>query len=311
MRNNDFIKGHTYMFIATLFFSMNFLALKYLLPTWMSGYDATFFRIVGALVLFWITSLFVKGNKIEKKDAMTILMSGLFGLFPFMIFFNMAIEYSSVIDVSIIMTTPPVIIAIASIFVYKTKISLKNGIGLFLSIGGAIFLILIGGSNQTADRSLMGNIFAIISACCYAFYLMSLKKCSEKYHPISLLKWVFLAATLGAIPLGVIFLHKAPIMHHPDSSALLVLAFVILFPSFLSFLLIPPAIHKIGHQLVSMYQDLIPVLATIMAISLKMAKLYWDQPVAIVIILIGVYISSSAVKREQFSKESIEPTQNK
>lgn len=305
MKDNNFIKGHTYMFIATLFFSMNFLALKCLLPTWMSGYDATFFRIVGALALFWIASFFIKDNKIEKKDALTILLSGLLGLFPFMVFFNMAIEYSSVIDVSIIMTTPPVIIAIASIFVYKTKISLQNGIGLFLSIGGAIFLILIGGTHQTADRSLMGNIYAVISACCYAFYIMSLKKCSEKYQPIPLLRWVFLAAAIGAIPLGIIFLHKAPIMHHPDSSALLVLAFTIIFPSFLSFLLIPPAMRKIGHQLVSMYQDLIPVLATIMAISLKMAKLYWDQPVAIVIILIGVYISSRAVRREQFSAHKI------
>ena len=133
------------------------------------------------------------------------------------------------------------------------------------------------------------------------FYLISMRKCSVKYHPVSLMRWVFLAGSIGALPLGIIFLGKAPILHHPSTVAILLLLFVIIFPSFLSFLLMPPAIKRIGHQLVSMYQDLIPVLATILAIIFKMDKLYWDQPVAIVIILIGVYISSSAVKKEQFS----------
>ena len=236
-----------------------------------------------------------------KEDSKMVLLGGLLGLFPFMVFFNMAIQYSSIIDVSIIMTTPPVLVAIVSAIIDKTKISFRHGLGIFLSIGGAVFLILIGKTHAGSGRDLLGNLFAVISACAYTFYLISMRKCSVKYHPVSLMRWVFLAGSIGALPLGIIFLGKAPILHHPSTVAILLLLFVIIFPSFLSFLLMPPAIKRIGHQLVSMYQDLIPVLATILAIIFKMDKLYWDQPVAIVIILIGVYISSSAVKKEQFS----------
>lgn len=299
MKGSEFAKGHLLMFIATLFFSFNFIMLKLLMPKWMDGFDATFFRIVGAMICFWITSFFIKNTPIEKADRKTLFFSGLFGLFPFMIFFNMALQYSSVIDVSIIMTTPPVLVVLISAMVDKTKVSFKNGLGLFLSIAGAIFLILIGKSHQGSGRDMLGNIFAACSSVAYAYYLFSLRNCSNKYNPVSLLRWVFLSASIGAIPIGIIFLGKAPIIHHPDVDAVLLLVCVILFPSFISFLLIPQSIKRIGHQLVSMYQNLIPVLATVFALILKMDKLYWDQPIAVVVILVGVYISSRAVQKEK------------
>ena len=58
-----------------------------------------------------------------------------------------------------------------------------------------------------------------------------------------------------------------------------------------------------------MYQNIIPVLATILAIIFKMDRLYWDQPVAIVDILIGVYISSVAVKKakDKADAEAVKP----
>ncbi len=303
MKNSDFAKGHLLMFIATVFFSLNFIVLKYLMPAWMTGYDATFFRICGGCLLFWITSFFVKNTPIDKSDRMMVFLGGILGLFPFMVFFNMAIQYSSVIDVSIIMTTPPVLVAIISIIIDKTRISFWNAVGIFLSIGGAVFLILIGRTHQGEGRDMLGNIFAIISSIAYSFYLISMRKCSTKYNAVSLMRWVFLAGSIGAIPLGIIFLGKAHIMHHPSTIPVLLLLFVIFFPSFLSFLLMPQAIKRIGHQLVSMYQDLIPVLATILAIAFKMDKLFWDQPVAIAIILLGVFISSRTVKKEQFTPE--------
>ena len=297
MKDHEFAKGHLMMFIATVFFSFNFIMLKYMMPHWMNGFDATFFRIVGATVLFWISSMFIKRTPIISADWKILFFSGIFGIFPFMVFFNMALEYSSVIDVSIIMTTPPVLVVIITAIVDKMKITFKNGFGLFLSIAGAIFLILIGKTHTGSGRDMMGNIYAAISSIAYAYYLFSIRKCSSKYHPVSLLRWVFLAASIGAIPLGIIFLGKANIMHHPSTDAILILLCIIFFPSFFSFLLIPQSIKRIGQQLVSMYQNLIPVLATILAILFKMDKLYWDQPVAIVIILLGVYISSVAVKK--------------
>ena len=47
------------MLISVLFFGLNIPVIKELTTKWMDGYDATFFRIVGATFLFWIVSFFM------------------------------------------------------------------------------------------------------------------------------------------------------------------------------------------------------------------------------------------------------------
>ena len=244
----------------------------------------------------------MKHKPIDKSDRLIILLSGMIGLFLFIFLFNLALQYGSPVDVSIILTTPPVMVVIISSILFKTKISGLKAIGLILSLGGALMLVLIGGSHHGSSRSMTGNIFAFLCCLCYAFYLISLKNIASKYHPVTLLRWVFLAACVGAIPLGFLDLGKSELVLHPDISAILMVAFVIIFPSFLSYLLMPPAIKRIGHELVSMYQYLIPVIATTIAVVTKMDKLYWDQPVAVLIIFVGVYLSAKAVNKEQGTK---------
>ena len=293
-------RGHLAMFISVVFFGLNIPVLKELMPKWIDGYDATFFRIVGATVLFWLSSFFVKSKEIEKSDRLTVLLSGMIGLFLFIFLFNLSLHYGSPVDVSILMTTPPVMVVLLSALFYKTKLSFWKIFGLLLSIGGAVMLILIGNAKGNQhDRNMTGNILAALSAVCYSFYILSMKGCSEKYHPITLLKWVFLAACVGALPVGLFHIFKAPVVIHPETVLWLIICFVIVFPTFVSYLLIPPAIKLIGHELVSMYQYLIPVIATSVAIALKISKLYWDQPVAIAIIFLGVFISSRAVGKER------------
>ncbi len=296
MNNTKLLSGHLTMFFSTLFFGLNIPVLKFLMPEWLSGVDATFFRVVGATILFWIVSLFVKNDKIEKGDRLLILFSGMFGLFFFLYLFNLGVEYSSPIDISIIMTTPPVLVVIFSSILFKTKISKLKILGVIVSLSGALMLILMG-HGEGGTRSLKGNIFGVLSAISYACYLISIKKTSAKYKPITLLRWTFLSCSIMTIPFTLMQVEVAPIWHNAPTEPILLLASVILFPTFISYLLIPIAVKRIGHELVSMYQYLIPVVATAAAVIMKLDKLHWDQPIAAVIIVLGVYITSIANKR--------------
>ena len=296
MNNTKLLSGHLAMFFSTLFFGLNIPVLKFLMPEWLSGVDATFFRVVGATILFWIVSLFVKNDKIEKGDRLLILFSGMFGVFFFLYLFNLGVEYSSPIDISIIMTTPPVLVVIFSSILFKTKISKLKILGVIVSLAGALMLILMG-HGEGGTRSLKGNIFGVLSAISYACYLISIKKTSAKYKPITLLRWTFLSCSIMTIPFTLMQVEVAPIWHNAPTEPILLLASVILFPTFISYLLIPIAVKRIGHELVSMYQYLIPVVATAAAVIMKLDKLHWDQPIAAVIIVLGVYITSIANKR--------------
>ena len=181
--------GHLCMFMATLFFGLNIPALKILIPKWISFTDATLLRIFGATILFWLTSIFIKNDKIEKKDWLLLAGSGIFGLFCFLFFFSLAIDLTSPIDLSIIMTTPPILVVIISSILYKTRISKKKILGVFIALIGALIIILSQHKGMAVERSLKGNMFALLSGLCYAIYIITLKSPSEKYKSITLLRW--------------------------------------------------------------------------------------------------------------------------
>ncbi|MGL4293846.1 MAG: DMT family transporter [Bacteroidales bacterium] len=301
-KGNKIVLGHLLIFFSILFFGLNIPVLKLLLPHWMSFNDATVFRLLGATTLFWIASCFIKNDPIDKKDWWIIILSGMIGLFSFFYFFSLSVQLSSPIDLSIILTLPPIIVVLFSAIIYKTPISGLKILGVLLSIAGALLIILLQHHGSDTTRSMKGNIYGVISAICYALYILAIKKPSEKYKSITFLRWVFLFACLPSIPLLLGSFKDALILHQPEPEPVLLLLFVVFFPTFISYLLIPLAIRRIGHELVSMYQYLIPVVATVTAILMKIDKLQWDQPIAAVIILTGVYLTSLANKRSQKTK---------
>ncbi|MGL5683861.1 MAG: DMT family transporter [Marinifilaceae bacterium] len=289
------LAGHLSMTLSTIWFGLNIPVLKDLMPHWLNGLDATFLRIVGGCVLFWIASLFVKGQRIEKSDWWLLIVTGVVGQFAFILFLNLAIQYTSPIDVSIIMTTPPLMVILASAWIYKIKLTVRKVIGVIVALCGALLLILLQ-AHGTDSGSMKGTIFCVISAICYAIYLLGIKKPSEKYRSIPLLRWLFLFGSLVCIPVTISSVLKAPVVLHPEAKPIWEMVFIVIFPTFVAYLLIPPAVRRIGAPIVSMYQYLIPVVASAGAIAMGLAKLRWDQPVALIIILFGVFLTSYTPK---------------
>lgn len=66
---------------------------------------------------------------------------------------------------------------------------------------------------------------------------------------------------------------------------------MVIGPSFLAYLLVQPAIKYIGSRLVSIYQYLVPVIAVVASLLIGIGHLKWYQPVAIVIILVGMWLT--------------------
>ena len=156
-----------------------------------------------------------------------------------------------------------------------------------IALIGALIIILSQGHSHSASKGLKGDIFAIISALSYSIYLLAIKRPAEKYKSVTVLRWVFLFSCFPAIFFST-HLFKAMIFHDIEFKPIAFASFVVLFPTYLSYLLVPIAIRKIGHELVAMYQYLVPLIASIAAILMKLAVLHWIQPIAAGVIIYGV-----------------------
>ena len=291
------IRGNLLILTATIFFGVNIPVVKMLIPEWMSSTDVTIFRLCGGCILFWLASLFIKNDRIARSDLAAVLVGGGLGLFSFIYLFNLSLRYANPIDVSIIMTLPPVFVIIINAIFKHYKPSLGEMFGMLLAFVGAAVVIMAKHPDDKASDALLGNILALASGLCYAIYLIVLEKPTHKYRPISLLRWVFLAS---AVPC-VLLLHSLPeaaIFHtdHPIEPALLI-GFVVFCPTFLSYLLINPAIKLIGSELVSIYQYLIPVVATIASVMMHVAHIHTAQILAMVLIIAGMLMTNRSHKK--------------
>lgn len=292
------LRGNLLILVATLFFGINIPVVKFLNPEWLTSDDITIFRLGGGCLLFWAASLFAHPDRIARKDFPKILLGGGIGLFAFIYLFNLSLRYANPIDVAIIMTLPPVFVILINVIFRHGRPSAMELIGLLLSFAGAVAVILARHSGGKSSDVLLGNLLALASSLCYAIYLVVLEGPTHKYRPISLLRWIFLAAFIQCLLL-IGDLPQAPLFHTGHHwGPWLMIVFVVTCPTFLSYLMVNPAIKLIGSELVSIYQYLVPVFAAIGSVCIGLAHLHLIQVIAMAAIVAGMLLTNRGKRKK-------------
>ncbi len=303
MKHSSLLIGNLCILLAAIFWGLNVSVTKALIPEWMSSEGITFVRLVGGCVLFWLVSLMMKTDRIARNDWGRLLAGGIIGLFGFIYLFVMSLRYGNPIDISIIMTLPPMFVILIGVIFKHQRPSLTEYAGVAVSFVGAAIVILAGGSGKAGSDNLLGDILAIASTLCYAIYLVVLEGPSKTYRPVSLLRWVFLFAAVPALFLIPSAAHE-PILKTTATMPWLEIGFILLCPTFIAYFLVQPAIKSIGSEMVSIYQYLVPVFATISAVMMGLDHLKWLQVVAMAIIVVGMVLTNIGKRRRQSQSAS-------
>lgn len=300
---SNFLLGNVCILMAALFWGVNVSFTKALIPEWMSSEGVTAVRLIGGCVLFWLASLLVKCDRIARQDWLRLVLGGVVGLFGFIYIFVMSLRYGNPIDVSRIMTLPPVFVVLMGVIFMKRRPGWMEYAGIAVSFVGAAVVVLGGHAGKNGNDNLLGDLLAVASTICYAFYLVILEKPSHTYRPVNMLRWVFLFAALPAIALVPGMQHEG-IMHAIKAAPWFEIGFILLCPTFLAYFLVQPAIKYIGSELVAIYQYLIPVFASISAVVMGLDRLKWIQVLAMVIIVGGMVLTNVGKKRRTASQRS-------
>lgn len=80
MMDKHKIEGHSAVLLANVIFGLGVPVTKLLLDEWVSpmAYMAT--RCMGAAAIFWLISLFMPRERVERRDLLVIMGGGLVGL---------------------------------------------------------------------------------------------------------------------------------------------------------------------------------------------------------------------------------------
>lgn len=295
------------MIFASLFWGLNVTVTKalYVPDHWMTPDSIVVVRLVGGAILFWLASAFLKCESIEKEDWLKVVLGGFIGLFGFIYLFITSLKYGSAIDISIIMTLPPIFVILIGVIFLHRRPGWLEYLGVAVSFIGAAIVIL-GGADHTHKTShnpdpILGDFLAIASTICYAFYLTILEGPTKKYKPVALLRWIFLFSAIPALFL-IKGMDRLQILHAGEALPWIYIGFILLCPTFIAYFLVQPAMKRIGSELVSIYQYLLPVFATISAVLMISEKLHWIQVIAMVVIVVGMLCTTFG-KHKRVKKE--------
>lgn len=303
MKKGFFI-GNLCILIAVIFWGVNVSVTKALIPEWMTAYGIIIVRLIGGAICMWIASLFVKTSKILKGDWIKLILGGAIGLFLFIFLFILSLKYGNPIDISIIMTLPPVFVILINVIFLKQRPYWIEYLGVIVSFIGAAIVILGGVHHHSevhlhdAKGNVIGDILAILSTICYAFYLVIVVGPTKTYKPITMLRWVFLFSAIPALALIPFATHE-PILHTTKAVPWIEISFILFCVTFIAYFLVEPAIKYIGSELVSIYQYLLPVFATISAVLMGLAHLRWLQVIAMGIIVLGMVLTNIGKKHRK------------
>ncbi len=278
-------------FAANLIFGINFVVAKSIMPDYMLPRAVIFIRVFGASLIFWLISLFYKQEKVSPKDFRTMAVASIFGVAINQIMFFEGLNLSTPINASIIMLSVPLGVLIFSRLLFKEAITRIKVTGIVLGITGAVYLILSGGSMEFNKDTSLGNLLNLINAASYAFFLVMIKPLMSKYHPFTVMRWVFLFGTVVVMPFTTHVFLETDFAAIPWNIWLNII-YVIVFTTVLAYFLNNYSLLHISPTVNSTFIYLQPVFASLIAIIFGKDKLGWHFILPVILIFTGVYLVS-------------------
>ena len=290
---NAKLKGNLMMFVAKTFSGLNQNALRYLLPTWMSPQTGVVLRLGFGSLFFGIYEIFVR-KKFELpkwKDTLILLGIGLLFVFGYMWMLLEGLTYTTPISSSIFISLQPVFVFIICLLIRTEKSTWKKVIGMLLGFGGALLCVLTQHSSEVASDPLKGNMFCLLGALLYSCYLVSEKKYIPKYGSAMVSFLTFFGGAIGSLILVWFSGWDAKVLtQNVFSTPFLVLLFVWIFPTSISYLLQDFSLKLLSATVVALYSDLILIVSAIASYIIGQDKFSWWQILAILLMLASVYL---------------------
>jgi drug/metabolite transporter (DMT)-like permease len=292
-------RAHLALLGANIIYGLNFSIAKAVMPDSIKPFALVSLRSISAVALFWITSLFLPKEPVNRKDLWYLFGVSFFGVVINQTLFLVGLDMTTPINSSIIMSTNPIFAFVFAALILREKITFLKGTGLAIGLSGVLMLILQNGTPDISSTTFLGDIFTMVNTISWAFFTVVIKRMLERYHPITVMKWVFTFGMLTNIPAGY---HQWSTMDWSSITliAWLEIAFVVVGATYLGYLLITFGLRRLSPTIVSTYTYTQPVIAAYLATLMGQDHIDLVMVVSALLIFAGVFVVS-------FQKKDVKP----
>ncbi|MDD7273551.1 MAG: DMT family transporter [Prevotella sp.] len=272
----------------------------------ISGISMVGFRVFGAAILFWITSLFTAHEHVPVKDIFLFGAASIFGVTYNQCLFILGLNYTSPVNASVITTSMPIFAMIWAFFILKEPITWQKACGVAVGCVGAVILILTSlHATNSKVGDFRGDLMVLGAQLSFSLYLSLFNGLIKRYSVVTINKWMFFWATIYVLPISL------PDMLDIDFPAVRLstwseVGFVVFFGTFVSYILMMIGQHTLRPTVVSVYNYVQPIVAVTVSLLAGIGVFTTYQATAILLVFIGVWmVVKSRSKRDMEAKENV------
>lgn len=260
----------------------NLLLGKYISP--MAMVSAS---LIVAALLSWIPRIWERGERIERKDWLIIVVAALLMGVTRKLMMMFGLSRTSPIDGSIIATIVPLLVLIVSLIAGIDSLNIRKVLGLILGMAGAVAVIITSGDSHHAKSELWGNVMMICSGVVTALYMVFFKRLVDKYRITTLLRAIYTISAIVMLPFGLRAMLATDLSTF-DTKLYLAAAFVLIVPTYLPNLLLNYSLRYLQPTLSSVYTYIQPVLAVALSVAMGLDRLHLDTLIFAAMLFTGV-----------------------
>lgn len=300
---NNIFEAHIAILTANVIFGLGVPVTKFLLNDWVTPMTYMAFRCVGATLIFWAIAAFLPKEPVKRRDLLVIMAGGLLGFVISQTLTAWALQFTTPVYFSLIATLTPIATMLMAAMFLGERITGMKTVGVLLAIVGAVLMVVVRWQSETGSNDLLGIALAILSVLTWVVYLLITRKVSQKYSAVTQMKWVFLVSSVAVLPFAVGDLPQTRLLTDFSPSmdwfyGASAMFFIVAFATVLGYFMIPYAMQSLKATTVSIYTNLQPVVASLVAIAVGQDVLTWDKPVAAVLVLLGVFLVTGWTARK-------------
>ncbi len=249
-------------------------------------------RMLGGAVVFALLAWRRGVLRIERRDVPALIGCALIGVAANQELFVQGLSRSTATNASVLGSTIPVFTALVAIVLGREPVHPRRLLGIAVAFSGVA--ALVGADNMSMDHDhILGSAMVLLNSLCYGTYLVVVRPLAEKYDPLGLLAWLFIASVPMVAPLGVIELAHTPALHAADIEFFL---FLIAVPTVAAYGLVQIALWRTESSLVAAYIYLQPVIAPVAAMFLLDEQPTARTAVCGAIVLFGVWLAAKRAR---------------
>ena len=287
--------GHTIALITIVIWGVTFVSTKMLLDDFTPLEILVFRFSIGFAALSLLYPYLSKNRNIRLE--LMFAGAGLCGVTLYFLFENIALTYTLITNVAIIVSLAPFFTAMLSrIFLKDEKLDRMFFVGFAVAMVGVVLISFNG--NVAFEVDLTGDLLSVFAALAWAFYMVFMRKIGEtEKNTVHNTRRAFFYGLLFMIPAMLFLPFELDVGRFADSENLFNILFLGLGASAMCFVSWNTALRVLGAAKTSVYIYLIP------AVAIVFAALVLDETITImavcgaILTIAGLVISEKKVER--------------